>query len=89
MSTCYVNCDRKGGRVDEVIYEGDKDVDDIVGGIMKMSIDEAEKNQSKIIGNFPNTYTFAKNLSEKNIKKHKGNVKVVIWRPAIISGSLE
>lgn len=90
ISTAYVNCNRKGGRVDEIIYEDDgRDVDEIVRNIMKMSIEEVQEKQSELLGSFPNTYTFAKNLSEKNIKKHQGDVKVVIWRPAIIAGSLE
>lgn len=43
----------------------------------------------KIIGNFPNTYTFTKNLAEKFIKKHQDHVKCVILRPSIIASSLE
>ena len=41
ISTAYVNCNREGGRVDEIIYEDDgRDVDKIVRNIMKMSIEE-------------------------------------------------
>ena len=42
MSTAYVNCYQKGGIVHETVYEDDKDVDEFVGSIMKMSIDEAK-----------------------------------------------
>ena len=42
-----------------------------------------------LIGRFPNTYTFTKNLAEKYINKNVGHVKCVIWRPSIIASALE
>lgn len=42
-----------------------------------------------MIGDFPNTYTFTKNLAEKYIKKAHEGLKTVIWRPSIIASSLE
>lgn len=89
MSTAYVNCDRKGGEVHETIYEDDQDVEQIVSKIMAMSVQYVKDNEKKIIGNFPNTYTFTKNLAEKYIKKHQGDVKCVLFRPSIIASSLE
>ena len=46
-------------------------------------------NEKKLIGDFPNTYTFTKNLAEKFLIKNLGNVKCVILRPAIIACSME
>lgn len=43
--------------------------------------------EKKLIGDFPNTYTFSKNLAEKNLLKNHGNVKTVIVRPSIIACS--
>ena len=56
---------------------------------MNMSLQYVKDNEKKLIGNFPNTYTFTKNLAEKYIKKNQGDVKCVIWRPSIIASSLE
>jgi len=41
-----------------------------------------------LLGNFPNTYTFTKNLAEKALLKNKGNTTVCLLRPAIIASSL-
>ena len=41
--------------------------------------------ESKLIGNFPNTYTFSKHLAEENLLKSHENVKTVIIRPSIIA----
>ena len=50
---------------------------------------EVEENERKILGVFPNTYTFTKNLAEKSIMKNRGPVNVCIVRPAIIASSLK
>lgn len=52
---------------------------------MSMSVQAVKEHESKLIGDFPNTYTFSKNLSEKNLFKNHGNVKTVIVRPSIIA----
>jgi fatty acyl-CoA reductase len=88
VSTAYVNCDRKGGEIYETIYEDDQDVEQIVKKIMEMDLQYVKDNEKKLIGNFPNTYTFTKNLAEKYLKKHKDDVKCVVVRPSIIASSL-
>ena len=55
---------------------------------MKQTPDHLEENLLKYIGNFPNTYTFSKNMAEKSLLANQGHVKVVIWRPSIISSSV-
>jgi len=42
-----------------------------------------------LLGNFPNTYTFTKNLAEKALLKNKGDLTVCLLRPAIIASSLK
>ena len=64
VSTCYVNCTRKG-RVEEEVYEPDVDVSKIVSHIMSLSKQEVDEQEMKLIGKFPNTYTYTKNLAEK------------------------
>lgn len=53
-----------------------------------MNLQYVNDNEKKIIGKFPNTYTYTKNLAEKYIMKNQGQVKCVIWRPSIIASSL-
>ena len=89
VSTCYVNCTRSGPIAEE-IYDMDKiDVEQYVKGIMSMTKEQADKAEANILGNFPNTYTFTKNLSEKALFKNKGNLNVCLVRPAIIASSLK
>lgn len=64
------------------------DFESVVNGIMSMNVEQVTKNEKKLIGKFPNTYTFTKNLSEKNLMKNRGNVRVVIHRPSIIASSI-
>lgn len=43
VSTCFVNSDRTSGVVHETIYEDDRDPDEIVDAIMKLSFDEVKQ----------------------------------------------
>jgi len=54
-----------------------------------MSVKDVEANQQKLIGDFPNTYTFTKHLGEKLITKYWGDVPLVIIRPSIIGNSVK
>jgi hypothetical protein len=44
-------------------------------------------NTDKILGPYPNTYTFTKALCEKIMKRRKGDLPLCIVRPAIINTS--
>ena len=39
---------------------------------------------AKILGRFPNTYTFTKSMAERIMSKHSGDLPFVIYRPSII-----
>ena len=87
VSTCYVNCNRLG-YIEEKIYNPTADVGSLVSNIMSMSGPEIKAKESKLIGDYPNTYTFTKMMAEKKLVQSLGNLKCVIWRPAIISSSV-
>jgi len=87
VSTCYVNCDR-AGFIEEDIYDKDMDVESRVKKLMAMNPQEVKDQELSLIGKFPNTYTFTKNLAEKNILKNKGHLTVCLLRPSIIASSL-
>jgi hypothetical protein len=87
MSTCYVNCD-KVGYIEEKVYDIDRDSEEIINNLVKMSPEEQEKNIANILGDFPNTYTFTKSMAERTLKKRRPvNMPVVLLRPSIIGGS--
>lgn len=72
VSTAYVNCNKPGGFIEEKIYEDDitYDVEQFIHQVLNMSVKDIEANQQKLIGDFPNTYTFTKHLGEKLITKY-------------------
>jgi fatty acyl-CoA reductase len=63
VSTAYVNCYQKG-YVDEKIFMRSDDITTKVDKIMAMSDQEVRDKTDQLIENFPNTYTFTKNLAE-------------------------
>lgn len=87
VSTAYVNSTRSG-LIEEKVYDQSMEVESLVKEIMSMNVEQVTKNEKQLIGKFPNTYTFTKNLAEKNLMRNRGNVKVVIHRPSIIASSL-
>lgn len=44
-------------------------------------------NSSKILGKYPNTYTYTKALCERIMQKRRGDLPMCIIRPAIINTS--
>ena len=53
-----------------------------------MSVEKLAEIQSKVLGKFPNTYVFTKNLSEKILQASKPeNMTVTIIRPSIVGCS--
>jgi hypothetical protein len=52
-----------------------------------MPLNELIASTSKILGKYPNTYTFTKSLCERVMKVRQGEVPLCIVRPAIINTS--
>ena len=86
-STAYVNCtlDRF---IDEKIYPMDRDPTAYINEIVKIPAQDIERETPKIIGKFPNTYTFTKNIGEQMLSRLRNNLSIVIARPTVIGGSL-
>lgn len=59
-----------------------------VDSLINMSEEEVLLKEKDIVGKFPNTYTFTKNIGEKLLKKHRENVPLVIIRPSIIGAAM-
>ena len=85
VSTAYTNSD-KFGFVEEKIrdLDGNADPDELIESIMRMGPQAVKDNEKKIVGNWPNTYTFTKSMAERSLKKNRGNLRVAILRPSII-----
>ena len=85
VSTSYTNSDRFG-YIEEKVSDlpGGQDSDELIQGIINMGPQKVAELESKIIGKYPNTYTFTKSMAERSLKKHRGNLRIAIIRPSII-----
>ena len=52
--------------------------------LLSLDPEYVKENEKMLIGQFPNTYTFTKNLAEKSVQNQRGNLPVTIVRPSII-----
>jgi len=87
VSTCYVNCEKKGF-IHEKIYDIEEDSEIIVNNIMKLTPEEQDTQLKTILGPWPNTYTYTKSMAERTLRKTKpANLPVCILRPSIIAAS--
>uniref|UniRef100_A0A670XX40 Fatty acyl-CoA reductase n=1 Tax=Pseudonaja textilis TaxID=8673 RepID=A0A670XX40_PSETE len=85
VSTAYSNCNRKN--IEEVFYPvpvEPKKLLDLVGWMDGSLIEAITPN---LIGDWPNTYTFSKALTEYLIQQEKGDLNVAIVRPSIVGAS--
>ncbi|XP_063923805.1 fatty acyl-CoA reductase wat-like [Zophobas morio] len=82
VSTAYSNCHLDS--IDEKFYEYSVEYTNVGALLEKMSKIEAEKMTPRIIGNWPNTYTFTKALAESLIKNTAEGLPIGIFRPSIV-----
>lgn len=47
------------------------------------------EQEKEIIGSYPNTYTFSKALTERMLKKCRGNLNIAIVRPSIVISAVD
>jgi hypothetical protein len=88
VSTAYANSEKPSGSfVKEQIYDHPFDVMEYIQKIRNMPEDQKVKEEKKIIGSYPNTYTFTKSNAERILKATRGNVPILICRPSIIGCS--
>ncbi|KAK9509782.1 hypothetical protein O3M35_007019 [Rhynocoris fuscipes] len=88
VSTTYCNCNLNLEKIEEKIYHQDYD--------WKTLIKMAETNsqalnilQYMILKSHPNTYTMCKSIAEMVLQETKENLPVVIFRPAVVVGSVK
>ena len=86
ISTAYVNCN-KDGWIQEKIYPLQNDPKQKLAELLRIPAELIEKQTSSIIGKYPNTYTFTKNLTENLLIKEAEGLPLCILRPTIIGGS--
>jgi nucleoside-diphosphate-sugar epimerase len=87
VSTAYSNSNYIGNNyIEEKIYDLESGVDpeEVVQKILNMGPLLVKEKEQEILGNYPNTYTFSKSMTERVIKKKCGKIPTTIIRPSII-----
>lgn len=82
VSTAYANCPKK--EINEKIYDHPLRFSDMEAILEKMTKEESDLCTAKILGEWPNTYTFTKALAESLIKSRSNGLPIGIFRPSII-----
>lgn len=86
ISTAYVNCIKKG-LVEEVVYPLDFDPQQMLDTLLEKSPEEIDKLTPQLLGEYPNSYTFTKSLTEHLLIQRRGNIPLLLFRPTIIGAS--
>jgi thioester reductase-like protein len=55
--------------------------------IFKLSKCQLVQETPRILGNYPNTYTFTKSMAERILKKKRGDLPLTIVRPSVVGAS--
>ncbi|KAL7976329.1 hypothetical protein Chor_002548, partial [Crotalus horridus] len=87
VSTAYSNCNQR--HIEEVFYPVPVEPKKLLDMIVWMDESLIEAITPKLIGDWPNTYTFSKALTEHLIQQEKGDLNVAIIRPSIVGASLK
>ncbi|OAD52165.1 hypothetical protein WN48_02768 [Eufriesea mexicana] len=82
VSTAYANC--PNDFIEEKIYEVPMDAEKLVTLVEYMDEKLIEEITPRLLGVWPNTYTFTKAVAESIVVKKAGELPVGIFRPAIV-----
>jgi glycerone phosphate O-acyltransferase/fatty acyl-CoA reductase len=86
ISTAYVNCDKEGW-IQEKIYPYSGNPREVLKDLMSIPVEIIEKQTPRILGKYPNTYTYTKHLTEQILLCEASDLPLCIVRPTIIGGS--
>ncbi|KAF9408183.1 hypothetical protein HW555_012040 [Spodoptera exigua] len=82
ISTAYSNSHLP--MIEERFYPCDADCEQLHQMVDKLTDDQLNIMLPKILGPWPNTYTFTKALAEKELRASAGGMPIGIFRPAIV-----
>ncbi|XP_011865824.1 PREDICTED: putative fatty acyl-CoA reductase CG5065 isoform X2 [Vollenhovia emeryi] len=83
VSTIYSNFNMK--HVEERVYTYPIDYKDIISFVHTLSENEMEEKMTKIVSQWPNTYTFTKAMAERLLRDEGQGLPIGIFRPGTVS----
>jgi len=87
VSTAYANCDKD--EIGEMVYPPPTDPHKLMDCVDWMDEDLLNSITSKLVGNYPNTYTYTKALAEHLLVEEGGMLPLAIVRPSIVTAALK
>lgn len=85
ISTAYANCNRR--HIDEVIYPPPVEPGKLIHSLEWMDDAIVHDLTPRLIGDWPNTYTYTKALAECVVQQESGKLNIGIIRPSIVGAS--
>ncbi|XP_063836545.1 fatty acyl-CoA reductase wat-like [Ostrinia nubilalis] len=85
ISTAYSNSHLD--QVEEKFYPCKMDLETLNQTIEKMTDEEINSQLSKLLGEYPNTYTMTKALAENELRINSKGIPLAIFRPAVVVSS--
>lgn len=82
VSTAYANCPQN--HIEEKFYDPPMDADKLLDLVDCMDEQLLSYITPRLLGRWPNTYTFTKAVAENVVKKEAGSLPIGIFRPAIV-----
>uniref|UniRef100_T1KXA6 Fatty acyl-CoA reductase n=1 Tax=Tetranychus urticae TaxID=32264 RepID=T1KXA6_TETUR len=86
ISTAYSNC--QIDRIEEKLYPLTDDIDKLIAKIRSVDDKTLEAMRDELFQGRPNSYVYTKAMAEHVVAKHRGDMKTVILRPAIVSPAI-
>lgn len=87
VSTCYVNSNRRGW-IDETVYPLGFEPESILQKVGSMQISELDRLAGTgFLGEWPNTYTYTKAMTENLLSRRHDHIPVAIVRPSIVGAA--
>uniref|UniRef100_A0A3Q2HYD6 Fatty acyl-CoA reductase n=1 Tax=Equus caballus TaxID=9796 RepID=A0A3Q2HYD6_HORSE len=85
ISTAFSNCNLK--HIDEVIYPCSVEPKKIIDSMEWWDDAIVDEIAPKLMGDWPNTYTYTKALGEMVVQQESGNLNIAIIRPSIVGAT--
>lgn len=82
MSTAYCNCHLQ--KIEETFYKYPVNYEDLPMILEKLDDKAAEELTPRLLGDWPNTYTFTKAMAEALIRDQGSSLPMAIFRPGIV-----
>ncbi|KAK6482740.1 fatty acyl-CoA reductase 1 [Huso huso] len=85
ISTAYANCNRR--HINEVIYPPPVEPKKLIDSMEWMDDGIIRDITPRLIGDWPNTYTYTKALAEYVVQQESSKLNIAIIRPSIVGAS--